>query len=85
MKVRNVLFRIWLSFSDRLGATKALADTGSTLSPDMDLDLLVLPGWACIVHQDILRNGKIRRNSPFPQDERPGGHIILPQGASESA
>ena len=51
----------------------------------MDLDLLVLPGWSCIVHQDILRNGKIRRKYPFPQDERPGGHIILPQGASESA
>jgi len=50
MKVRNVLFRIWLSFSDKLGATKALADIGSTFSPDMDLDLLVLPGWACIVH-----------------------------------
>lgn len=50
----------------------------------MGVDLLVLPRRASSISQDILRARKGRRDDLFPQDNRPGGRIILPQGTREA-
>ena len=49
----------------------------------MGVNLLVLPRRASSISQDILRARKDWRDDLFPKDNRPGGRIILPQGACE--
>jgi len=45
------------------------------------LDLLVLARGARSVRQDLLRTRTLGRIDQFPQDDRPGRPILLPQGA----